>query len=679
MDATAQKRVAREFYNGFQPRFSFSNAWTCAWEDLAEFPVSPVSVASNDRASLVEDDIWLLAEIWLPINWRSTADRTVDFTKAVPAGWGKADAESLKRRIKRLALLDGFLTLRISSQTSNPPTPATWANKTRSLIGAVRHSLEILRPDNKVSSCPDGPTLFAGLSPEKFRELQTACPSWNNVCISRLNGLLAGGFIDDWPAPDVERIKHQKRENSKADQPFTDTTFTEIVRAALWLCEIQHDVLQAYLDLRDIGRIPKGGKRRVATPTYRRECVRNWSSSALREGTPFPYKVSLSGPQRRTTKYSAWPLDTVRGLRDLVWCCQIANAVIILASTGMRVGELTALPASALGQVGGRIYINGSTFKDTDAIQGQARQWPLPRLACRAVEGQIALAHALGDGGALWVSFIGDKNSSGIPDLGHGLVNFGKRVGLHGGRSLHDLDGTLSPHRFRYTIARLIALSLTNASQVLFDVLGHDDVEVTLGYAHRDPELLEEINKVRREVKAIRVQEAFRDVEGNGGGAAALLRRIKSEMLARSGKDELDTDDIGEAGEILGEAELVKHGVLCTAQPLERGACSSSLGLRDFASCTSACVHHLEFAAKRQDRKLALEQILSQIGRAEDGSRVFLQGQVLANLHAFPGLIDEYASDPRLSTAFRDCDRRTWDALPSDLRQRLNSLLEYER
>lgn len=677
MDAAAQKRTAETFYDGFRERYSLSNAWTCAWEDLADFPVSPVSIARNDLPSLVKDDTWLLPTEWLPLNRCATANRTIDFTKAVPAGWSKPEAKSLKRRVKRLALLDGFMTFRINGMMSKPPTPATWANKTRELIRAARFSVETLRPSGTESSCPDGPTFFAGLSAAAFKELQKACPSWNNICISRLNGLFACGLIDDWPAPDVDRIALQKRENSKADQPFEDTAFTEIVRAALWLCEIQYDVVRAYLDLKDIGAPRR--MQLAAFLAYRRERVRDWSSPALGGNTPFPYKISLAGPQRRTTTYSAWPLDTVSGLRDLVWCCQIANAILILASTGMRVGEVTALPVAPLTRDGERTYISGASFKDSDAPQGQARQWPLPRTASRAVEGQIALARALGDGSTLWLSFVGDKSSSGVPDLAHAIGNFGKRVALHGGTSLHDLDGKLSPHRFRYTVARLVALSLTNASQVLFDVLGHDDVEVTLGYAHRDPELLEEINKIRREVKAVRVRVAFEDVEGNGGGAAHLLRRIKAEMLARSGKEELDTDELGEAAEILGEAELVKPGILCTAQPLERGACSSGFGLRDFASCTSSCIHHLEFAAKRQDRKRALEQILNQVADAERGMRVFLQGQIFANLNAFPGLIDEYASDPRLPMALRECDRPTWDALPEDLRGRLAPLLEAVR
>jgi hypothetical protein len=122
-----------------------------------------------------------------------------------------------------------------------------------------------------------------------------------------------------------------------------------------------------------------------------------------------------------------------------------------------------------------------------------------------------------------------------------------------------------------------VALALTGASDVLFTVLGHDDKETTLGYMFRNPEFHADVNKVREEAKFVLAKEVFANSEKNGGLAAPMVRRIKADLLARSARKELDTEELAEAAQILGDAEMVRPGVLCTAQRFERGACSSNL------------------------------------------------------------------------------------------------------
>jgi hypothetical protein len=254
------------------------------------------------------------------------------------------------------------------------------------------------------------------------------------------------------------------------------------------------------------------------------------------------------------------------------------------------------------------------------------------------------------------------------------LRHFGRTVGLRDGPSLAHVDGNISSHRFRFTVARLVALSLTGASQVLFDVLGHNDVEVTLGYALQDPELHEDINRIRAEVKAIRVKDVFDNSGDMGGPAAQIVRRAKADMLARSGKTELETDDLNEAEAILGDAEIVKHGVLCTAQPLERGACSSPLGLRDHSACTPVCLHRLELAAAKQDRRRRVHYILKNMDAADVGSRVLSLNQIVANFAAFPALLDDFEYDPQLLSALKDCTPESFSRLRPELRHRLEKL-----
>ncbi|SDJ62871.1 hypothetical protein SAMN05216338_105715 [Bradyrhizobium sp. Rc2d] len=52
--------------------------------------------------------------------------------------------------------------------------------------------------------------------------------------------------------------------------------------------------------------------------------------------------------------------------------------------------------------------------------------------------------------------------------------------------------GTAHMHRWRHTVARLVALSVVGAPKVLFDLFGHKDIEMTLYYMMSDPTIADE-------------------------------------------------------------------------------------------------------------------------------------------------------------------------------------------
>ncbi len=681
MRPTEQRRIAADHRESVEPRLDLTMAWTCPWEEIAHHLVTPTSAEDEGRPSRVQDDEWFIPSGWCPPNRWHRNMRLIDFKRAVPPGWETAAAEGLKRRLKRMALLDWVVTLRVGSrgEISSPPVPVSWTRKTRALIAAARHAVETYKPaPEKVrkthkSSCPDGPTIFALLSPEDFIDLKSSLPTWSESSVARLNGLFAFGLMDDWPANDVAPGRIAKRQGSKADQPLSDAAFTEIVRAGLWLSALTEEVLTAYLRVKEITTTPEGRRRYGLVAAHRTTMVQAWSPAGIRPGDPLPYVLRLDG-----SFYRAFPLEgaNFRALADLLALCQMANAVLTLGSTGMRIGELIGLRPDALRWDRDRCYIDGPSYKTNDGAQGQPRSWPLPpRITADAFESQRKVQAALASTDFLWVTLAGERSVTGVPSLGLTLPSFGDVVLMPDGRKLSDIDGKVSPHRYRYSVTRLVALSLEGATQIMFDVLGHDDKEVTLSYMLRDRELIEDIDKVRREVRAVRVNEVFDRADEHGGKAAGLVRKVKAEMLARSGQKELDTENVLEAANILGACEVVRPGVLCTAQPLERGACSSNLGIRDFAACSTSCLHRLELAARRVDRRKNIDFTLNEIVGAGLFDRAFLHNQILANLQPFPDLIDEFASDPRLQAALVDCDPHRWAALESDLRERLDPLL----
>lgn len=84
---------------------------------------------------------------------------------------------------------------------------------------------------------------------------------------------------------------------------------------------------------------------------------------------------------------------------------------------------------------------------------------------------------------------------------------------------------------FRKTVARLVALALTQAPKVLMDVFGHKSIEMTLYYILADKDLRAEIEKVSRELRILSATQAIAEMVANddsvnsyGGPAAGMLK-----------------------------------------------------------------------------------------------------------------------------------------------------------
>ena len=232
------------------------------------------------------------------------APETHRFKRAVPPGWDTAAAEGLKRRLKRMALLDWVVTLRVGSrgEISSPPVPASWARKTQDLIAAARHAVETYKPapekarKTPKSSCPDGPTIFALLSPEDFTDLQEAgFINWGHRSMARLNGLFAFGLMDDWPANDVYSGKNRKTARLEGGSAVEQGLLHRIGRAALWLSALTEEVLIAYLRVEKITTTPEGRRRHGDVQAHRTTLVQAWSPAAIRSGDVLPYALRLHG------------------------------------------------------------------------------------------------------------------------------------------------------------------------------------------------------------------------------------------------------------------------------------------------------------------------------------------------------------------------------------------------
>ncbi|KVK72159.1 hypothetical protein WS90_35305 [Burkholderia cepacia] len=181
---------------------------------------------------------------------------------------------------------------------------------------------------------------------------------------------------------------------------------------------------------------------------------------------------------------------------------------------------------------------------------------------------------------------------------------------------------SLRSHRFRKTLARLVALSLTQAPKLLMDVFGHKSIEMTLYYILTDKELRAEIETISRELRVMRAKDVVeqmveadnsatsvseQNMGGFGGLAAVSLHNaivVHRERIHRRG-EQWGTSSVIELADLLtlqGKAwEQVRPGILCTKFPGEAGPCNKSKGRPEPSKCQSSCVHRLEEAFLRED------------------------------------------------------------------------------
>ncbi|WP_119306031.1 site-specific integrase [Cohaesibacter haloalkalitolerans] len=655
-------------------------AWTLPWKDLADF-----SIFGPSEGVIIGDDEWIVPKSFVNPNYYAENNRKINFANVLPEGWsrGEARSEHLVRRLKRIALLNMTQSVSGAKQRLEPPEPRTWVKHTNFLLRAARSAMELTdRVTTGDMTCPDPGPIFANLSAEAFDELRDIHPTFFQFCVHRLNGLFNAHLFDDWPAGDVKAIKP----GVDHIRPFSDQAFTEILKAAHFFASIQKDLEACYTFISSIKCDQDGGRRSGNISKYRNQLIAQWTGDTLYPGRLFPLSIYMAGSSRRKKtgasrekkQFGSWPVDNPSGVKSLLWVCQSANAIILNTATGGRISEMMTLSREPLVRINGSENLTGYTFKESEDPKGTSRHWPLPALAVQAIERQQSLIETFDyQGDFLWI--VGPKNTTGVAVLDNLVCEFGKKVQTLKGVPLGKIDGRITAHRFRYTTARLVGLAVEGASDVLYTVLGHTDLNTTMGYMLSDPDFRADADRVRREVQYVRRQRLIAEADDNGGHAAETLRIAKLEVSKKAASLDASLDDEGSLMAILPEIHKVRNDIYCTSQTAkQKGLCSEVTGKRDVGKCSPSCVFRLEAAAAEQDRRRTVEMAIKQLQSnvSFDGSRTFFQNQIVANLASFEKTLDNFVTDDRLCDALRGCDRRYIDRLPGRTRDKLIAYLD---
>ncbi|NTX20235.1 hypothetical protein [Burkholderia cepacia] len=481
-------------------------------------------------------------------------------------------------------------------------------------------------------------------------------------------------------------------------QPLPDEYVAEMGSRGLWLIHdlapnlfrIGETMLEIWRETDKAHWVP------LTVRDARRSAVREflatfeWRDS---EGRPFekpPFPLVL--PKQKgfgvieATEGLRWPPRTYLDIMGLLGTVQSAHLFVAFLSMGGRRSEILSLERTCVVYAtDGRPYATGRTFKLVERYGGEMRDWPLPDVAVAALEQQVrlvALAERVGhltpprraksDAGLqdrphLWAQISASPQTSDptqrLEHIGKALISYARALNMDiapGGQ-------TLRSHRFRKTLARLVALALTQAPRLLMEIFGHKSIEMTLYYILTDNNIRAEIETVSRELRVMRAKEVVEkmveadltgteDLGGYGGPAATAIHnaiRTHREQQHRRGAN-WEISKATELAELLtlqGKAwEQVRPGVICTKFPGESGPCNKSKGRPEPSKCRSDCGHRLEEAFLREDINGAIHDSLAAYEQAiaddESLTAAHWAAQIRAHVPRFRDLQKKWMDHP---------------------------------
>ena len=411
-------------------------------------------------------------------------------------------------------------------------------------------------------------------------------------------------------------------------------------------------------------------KRSHAAIRYLSSCA--WTDPNGHELTDLPFRISIKvrgkGPD------FCWPPKTHAELKGLLVLLQTAHLYIFLMSTGGRISEALSLQeGSVIESSDGTATIAGRTYKLVAMRGGEWRTWPLPSLGILAIHQQERLSKICDainlNGGIDVFEHDGDRRSKEDILLDDELEidpsitsSIWRRVGT-GKRILSDYNNMLASaidvlgltelsdgvnphaHRFRKTVARLLALALADAPKLVMDLFGHKTIEMTLHYMLTDPLIRAEMQVVLKAQTIMLAVNAIETIDDCGGPAAARVKEAIEETKVRLG-GEFGAKDIKDLAEIFTLSSkywsLVRPGVVCTKLPQQAGACNKQVGMPETSRCRTQCDFRLEQAALRDDVDRSIEQAFQFLEEAvlerDEISAEMWRGQVYTNIDRFPSL-----------------------------------------
>ena len=615
-------------------------------------------------------DVYVVPEEWAPagmlrhLNARQVTPRLNINGQSpdVDAEWN----ESLRRTLLGLALP------RRTGAGIRSYKPSTWAGVAPIVIKMANWSAEH-RPS------PTG--LWSHLTGSDWKELITGISLYAStrskarLIVRHLVDLGSRGVIVDFPrvadeshdaenGPVPEKARQGEpvaerpvRPENKTYQPLPDEFVTELISRAMWFYDhLAPQIIACWKQLRIAQKSAAEKGRRVSHPATTAECraivaAFDWRNSMGNDVSALPWPINVV-ESRRKIRICSWPPRDGTAINLMITLLQALNYCVTNFCTGARSGEILDASDRSFDLDGERRF-KSRTFKLIDPVGGQERDWPLHPVAQTALALQREIAIEVRPQAAehLWVLLHDGNEPAGSPlrNITEPVCDAVTRL------SLDHLTGEARPHvhRWRHTVARLVALSVVSAPQVLMDLFGHRDLEMTLRYMLSSPDIAEEVMRVAKEAAYAVAEEAVRDAEDGvaSGAAASPLHDSLETLKMKRGEEHLDAGSIREAIDILSFNgkfwQMIRPGVLCTKAPWQSGPCTQGRGQPNPAACRVDCDNRLETARAKSHCDEAIAMLLKEHAAAVDQEMVAaeIEGQILANLKRWTDVRERYLAE----------------------------------
>lgn len=373
--------------------------------------------------------------------------------------------------------------------------------------------------------------------------------------------------------------------------------------------------------------------------------------------------------QGRSRVKASWPPRTLNHAMRMISILQGAHFFPVALSVGTRAGEMISMEVGLLKDESCDQGVLDFRSWKMEQPGGVVREAPVPKLAIEAIKQQERLASMLKEhhgvsSNNLWVSL---KDPANPPMIGFMLMNFLETLSLD-----HLLgSGGANQHRFRKTLARIVALAIVHAPKVLMDVFGHRDEEITVvRYILSDPSIVPEIQIAVQELVILSGVEAITNSETMQGAGAPKLRERVAQYAQRLGKSALEPQNALEFARALTQEgtswAIIAPGVLCMNFK-EGGLCNKGQGRANPHYCDPRCENQLNVANDVEEFKAvvvrsietveySLQMALSASEQGDNMAFAQFVGQIRSLLGRWKE-VDEYFED---SGALRELlgDRR---------------------
>lgn len=501
------------------------------------------------------------------------------------------------------------------------------------------------------------------LREEDFKDLKSP----GLALIKTLVNFHLRGLIPDAPllATRVEGVSAERRRYGEEDserltevsgkwQPFPDVFTSECgwrsIKIITELGPTLLGALESAMDttiFRGLSVKPSHSRaQEIKNAQLRDKVIREWDWTAP-DGTPLSelgYELELKETRCRgfirhqKLPVMEWPPKTFADAWSMLCILQGAHLFPICLASGPRASEVSSLNVNCLQEKEDSSRLLGKTFKLSDEYGGRIRDFPAPAIVVAAIKQQIRLSELVKvrggvHGDHLWVhlrnfgrSHMGAKHIS----LTRFMDDYCAKLKL---KKLLSVDApNVHLHRFRKTLARVVALSLVNSPTILMDCFGHEDPQMTIrSYILSDKQIARDVLVVQRELVILMAVDIVADVAGLGGAVGEQLRNRKAEYLQLLGKSEFEPQDAYEFARretFDGRTwMLVAPGIYCTLPTGEGGPCSKSQSGANPAYCQSGCPFQLLTTYNKVKVEDSIPEIIKNLQRAVDEDEPMLIAQ----------------------------------------------------